>query len=320
MSDAVEIDDLDRRIVERLRVDGRETNRSIASALGIGEATVAARLRRLDSANAVHVVALTDMQRMGPQWFAFLFLRVSGRPVLDVAAELAALPQTIFVNVHTGRFDLICGVLTRDREELARVVGENAPAIAGVASVRCELGVDVLRFDSAWAALAAGPVPGTFPEPAVPTGAVDDLDLRIIECLQRDARSSNRMIAAGLDVSEGTVRMRLRRMESEGLIRIRAVSDIGVFGLGTAAIIGLHVSGGHLAALEKALQETDGLAAIVRSLGEFDYLLIALSTDRVALMGLILSRLQPLPQVRSVETFEHVATVKHVYTWVRLVG
>src|SRR5689334_6866445 len=105
------IDDLDRRIVERLRVDGRETNRSLAAALDVNEATIASRLRRLEAANVVHVVALTDMHRLGFSYFAFAMIAVADRPIAEVAQEIAQIPQTISSNMHSGRYDVICGVL-----------------------------------------------------------------------------------------------------------------------------------------------------------------------------------------------------------------
>ncbi|HWF53217.1 MAG TPA: Lrp/AsnC family transcriptional regulator [Solirubrobacteraceae bacterium] len=313
------IDELDRRIVERLRVDGRETNRSLAATLGVNEATIAARLRRLEAARLIHVVALTDIQRLGFACFALAMITVAERPVLAVAADLAQIPQTISVNVHTGRYDVICAVLARDLDELGEVIGEAIPRVAGVATVRCELAVDVPRFDSAWAALTAGQEGAELPRPSLPTGAVDDLDLRIIEALQQDARSSNRSIAAALDVSEGTVRTRLRRMEDEGLVRIRAVSDVLSFGLRAAATIGVHVDAGQIDAAARGLGGITGVAAIIRSLGEFDFVLIVIAHTREELLDQLLNGIQALPGIRATETFENVATLKHVYTWVRLV-
>lgn len=313
------IDELDRSIVERLRQDGRETNRSLAAALGVNEATIAARLRRLEAANVMHVVALTDMQRLGFPEFAFALISVGGRPVVEVAAEIATVPQTIFVNVHSGRYDVICGVLARSREELGAVFGEALPKIAGVSSVRCELAVDITRFDSAWAALGAGGALGAQPQPDVPPEAVDDLDLQIIRLLQRDARISNRSVAGELDISEGTVRGRLRRMEDEHLIRIRAVSDVEAFGLTAAAVVGVHVADGQIGPTANALKEVDGVAAIIRSLGEFDFLLIMLADTRRQLLEIVLTRLQTIAGVRSTETFESAGILKHIYTWVRLV-
>jgi DNA-binding Lrp family transcriptional regulator len=317
--DPPNIDDLDRKIVERLRVDGRETNRSLAGTLGVNEATIASRLRRLEAARVIHVVALTDMYRLGFAYFAFAMITVGDRPVMEVAVEVAHIPQTISVNVHTGRYDIVCAVLARDLTELGDVIGAAIPRVDGVATVRCELAVDVPRFDSAWAALTAGQGHADLPRPSLPPDAVDGLDLRIIEALQRDARSSNRSIAAELDVSEGTVRTRLRRMEDEGLVRIRAVSDVLSFGLRAAAMIGVHVRAGEVTAVAQGLQRIDGIAAIIRSVGEFDFVLIVIAESREALLARLLDEIQTLPGIRATETFENVATVKHVYTWVRLV-
>ena len=246
-------------------------------------------------------------------------LTVGGRPVFDVAADIAAIPQTIFVNVHTGRHDVICGVLARDRAELGAGHRRDDPQGRRRRSSRTELAVDIPRFDSAWASLGAGGELASQPHPEVPPEAVDELDLEIIGALQRDARISNRSVAAELDVSEGTVRGRLRRMEDEHLIRIRAVSDIAAFGLTASAIVGVHVDGGKVASTEKALKDLDGVAAIIRSLGEFEFLVIIFAETRAALLELVLGRIQTIKGVRSTETFEVAGVLKHVYTWVRLV-
>lgn len=311
------IDALDRAIVERLRVDGRETNRSLAAALDVNEATIAARLRRLEAAKVVHVVALTDLHRLGFRYLALAMIRAADRPVAEVAGDVAAIPQAISVNLHTGRYDVICAVLARDLAELGAVIGEAIPGIRGVASVRAELAVDVLRFDSAWAALGA---PGAdLPRPAIPPGAADELDLRIIAALQRDARSSNRSIAGELDVSEGTVRSRLRRMEDEHLIRIRGVSDVEAFGLSAGATVGIHVADGRIDAVAERLLALDEIVLVIRSIGQFDFVAIALAETRAALLDVVLAGIQGIPGVRGTETFEHAGTLKHIYTWVRLI-
>ena len=46
---------------------------------------------------------------------------------------------------------------------------------------------------------------------AKPAGRLDELDHRIIEQLSNDARQSNRTVAAALQVTEGTVRTRIKR-------------------------------------------------------------------------------------------------------------
>ena len=86
---AVELDDLDRALFERLRIDGRESNRSLGSKLNVNEVTVAARLRRLEESGVMRVVAITDIRLFGHREFAFAMINVGGRSVYEVAADLA---------------------------------------------------------------------------------------------------------------------------------------------------------------------------------------------------------------------------------------
>ena len=59
------LDDLDRRIVAELGHDARVSNRQIAADLGVGEATIRTRLRRLQGQHLVQFTALTDFRMVG---------------------------------------------------------------------------------------------------------------------------------------------------------------------------------------------------------------------------------------------------------------
>jgi DNA-binding Lrp family transcriptional regulator len=302
--------------VERLRIDGRESNRSLATALAVNESTVANRLRRLESSSIMRVVALTDMEAFGHRYMVFAKLRVASHSIEAVGHELARLPEIISVTVSTGRFDVIATVLARDRAHLSQVVGAKIPAIKAVDETRCELAIDVLRYDSKWALLGA-PESGT--ETWSGTDVVDALDRSIIGLLQKDARSSNRRIADELGVSEGTIRARLRRMEDERLIRIQAVSDVIAFGITAHAYVGIRVTGGKVATVAKQLQRCEDVSVLTRTIGDFDFVAVVTSTDRDTLIRVILEDISQIPGVRHTETFESWRTIKHTYTWARLV-
>jgi DNA-binding Lrp family transcriptional regulator len=119
-------------------------------------------------------------------------------------------------------------------------------------------------------------------------------------------------------VSEGTIRARLRRLESERYIRIQAIKDVETFGLGANAFVGVHVAGGEVDAVGRALLDLPGVAVVVRSLGEFDFVAVVMAGSREGLLALLLDRLDRVAGVRSTETFENYATLKHVYTWARV--
>jgi DNA-binding Lrp family transcriptional regulator len=310
------IDDLDRALVERLQVDGRESNRSLAGALGVNEATVANRLKRLEAGSIMRVVALTDMEAFGHSYLAFVKLRVGSRSVMAVAEELATLPEVISLSVSTGRYDVIVTALARDRTHLAHLVGVAIPRIEGVDGTRCELAVEVLRFESQWALLSQPDLPIEAWESG---DAADELDLSIIGLLQRDARGSNRRMADELGVSEGTIRARIKRMEDEGMIRIQAVSDVVAFGMLAHAYVGISVGGGRIDEAAERLLACEAIPVLTRTIGDFDFVAVVAAQDHAELVTVVLEEIAAAPGVRHTETYESVRTFKHAYTWARLV-
>jgi DNA-binding Lrp family transcriptional regulator len=311
-----ELDDLDRALIEHLRVDGRKGSRSLSTELNVNEVTVGARLRRLEDAGVMRVVAITDIRLFGHREFAFAMVNVSGRSAFSVAAELAELPEAIGVTICTGRFDLIVPILGRDHLHIADLFGTTLPKIKGISAIRGCMALDVLKYDSKWALL--GVDPGTTPR-AHPSDTVDQMDLSIIEMLQINARRSNRQIAADLGVSEGTVRARIKRMLADRVFRIQAVSDIVVSGVGAHAFVGIKTAPGKVNDVAKALARRNDVAQITRVLDGFDLIAVLIAADRASLITSILDEIALAPGVRSTETFDSVHTLKHTYAWTWIV-
>jgi DNA-binding Lrp family transcriptional regulator len=132
---AVPMDEMDAGLIEALATDGRQSNRQIARQLGVSEGTIRSRLRRLEEANLVRVVAVTNRAVLGDIGsIAFIGVRVNGPAADDVAEALAALPEVYMVNVTVGNYDLMLSVVTRDRAELAAFTTDRLPSIPGVRS------------------------------------------------------------------------------------------------------------------------------------------------------------------------------------------
>ena len=110
------VDELDRRIIEALQENGRESFRRIASLLGVSEATVRARYARLTNEGILQVVAVTNPLGLGFDQ-ALIGVKTSGAPD-TVADEIARWPEADYVVVTAGQFDLVVEVVTADRREL----------------------------------------------------------------------------------------------------------------------------------------------------------------------------------------------------------
>jgi Lrp/AsnC family transcriptional regulator, regulator for asnA, asnC and gidA len=145
-----------------------------------------------------------------------------------------------------------------------------------------------------------------------PARRVDELDRRIIEALQENGRESFRRIAAGLGVSEATVRARYARLTSEGVLQVVAVTN--PLGLGfDQALVGVRTSGppGEVADEISRWPEAD---YVVVTAGQFDLVVEVVAFDRRELLALT-NRMRALDAVVSTETFFYLEMWKQLYDW-----
>ena len=140
---------------------------------------------------------------------------------------------------------------------------------------------------------------------------LDDLDRRIIEKLGRDARVSNRQIAAELKVTEGTIRSRIKRLQAERLIQFTVVTDFRVAGSPNLVMMGIQADPSRVGALAKQLADIPEINCVVVLLGRYSLMAMGLFNSIEQLNSLIFSRIRVLEGVREVETSISVHNVKY---------
>ena len=144
------VDDVDRRLIELLRVDGRMAFRALGEALGLTESSVRARVRQLEAAGFMKVVAVADAAAAGFELLLAVGVQVEGRPALEVAEALAALPEVFSVSQVVGTCDIELLMVARDHEHLAELVTATLVRIPGVRRILTGLAVDVLKNQPDW--------------------------------------------------------------------------------------------------------------------------------------------------------------------------
>jgi len=147
-------------------------------------------------------------------------------------------------------------------------------------------------------------------ESAHPT-RLDKLDRGIVEKLSRDARISNRAIAAELGVTEGTIRTRIKRLQNEGLIQFTVVTDFRMAGSPNLCMMGIDADPSHVEDLARTLSDMPEITCVVVLLGRYSLLAMGLFTSLERLNDLILHRIRPLPGVQRVETSVSVHNLKY---------
>lgn len=144
------LDDTDQRIIDLLRGNGRLPFRAIARELGLTEATVRTRVRRLEDSSTMRVVAVTDIEAAGFGLLLAVGVQVENRPPEVVAKDIAAIPEVFSVNVVVGAQDIEVLMVAEDQDALHHLLYEQLARLEGVRRLTPALAVDVLKNQPDW--------------------------------------------------------------------------------------------------------------------------------------------------------------------------
>lgn len=128
------LDRTDLRIIRLLQEDGRRSFASIGREVGLSEPGVRKRVRRLLERRIIRIVAVSNPLELGFVT-AELLVRVQGRSVRAVAAELESVPEVDYVAFSAGSADLIVGLVCRNRDHLLETLDQEVRGRRGVAEV-----------------------------------------------------------------------------------------------------------------------------------------------------------------------------------------
>ena len=140
---------------------------------------------------------------------------------------------------------------------------------------------------------------------------LDDLDRRIVEKLGRDARVSNRQIAAELGVTEGTVRSRIKRLQAERLLQFTVVTDFRLAGSPNLVMLGIDAEPSRVQTLANQLSALDDINCVIILLGRYSLLAMGLFTSIEQLNDMVNLRIRTMECVRDVESMISVHNVKY---------
>lgn len=139
-------DDIDRAIIEQLRQNGRATNQQIADRLGVTAATVSSRIRRMEEANKLRVVAVSDFSAHGYNVLIPAAIEVDGRPAAEVAEQLIAFPEVFAAHLVTGPHDIDVLLALKDYDEVSDLMLRKLAQVEGIRAIVPAIAVDVVKY------------------------------------------------------------------------------------------------------------------------------------------------------------------------------
>ncbi|MFM7323808.1 MAG: Lrp/AsnC family transcriptional regulator [Nodosilinea sp.] len=118
------LDDLDRSIIELMKVNGRITYKEVRDRVNIPEATARYRVQRLLNSDLLQVQTWVNPNQMAPPQAAIINLKVEARRVNAVAEELAQFEEVQFLSIVAGLHNIVVNVSFKTQDELLRFCGK----------------------------------------------------------------------------------------------------------------------------------------------------------------------------------------------------
>ena len=149
----------------------------------------------------------------------------------------------------------------------------------------------------------------------ISTKKLDRLDCQLIRLLQKDGRMPNNAIAQELNISEFTVRRRLKRLLLNGIIRIVAVADPIDLGFEIAGNLKIRINLKKADHVLKELVKIDSLIWVALTTGGTDIDADFITRSLKEFQELIFKKISKIDGVLSTETSLMVDLVKDTYDW-----
>ncbi len=145
-----EVSELDKRIIEQLQEDGRRPFTQIAADLGVSEAAVRARTNRMIDKGILQIVGVTDPLKLGFQQWAMIGVKVEADRLLEVAEQIAAFPETDYVVVTAGTYDILVECVAEDNEALLQFLSGRLRKIPGVRETETFVYLRLMKQSYQW--------------------------------------------------------------------------------------------------------------------------------------------------------------------------
>jgi Lrp/AsnC family transcriptional regulator, regulator for asnA, asnC and gidA len=145
---------------------------------------------------------------------------------------------------------------------------------------------------------------------------LDTLDHQIIVELRREGRLANTEIARRLGVSEATIRSRVQRLVTEGIIRVAASVNLTSLGYDIHVVIGIHCDSDRILDVMRELGEVREVRMVSAVSGQWDLLATASFRSKEDLFGFLTGYVANIAGVQKTETIHVLREAKRdSYYW-----
>lgn len=296
-----DLDAVDLQLIDLLQADGRIPYAELGRRANITEKTARRRVSRLLDEGYMTIAAITDPEILGFSALGLALLTVDGsRTPVDLAAELALLPETDYVTATTGPFGVVLELVCTDARGLHDAAFGKIATLPGVRSVEL---LPYLRLHYQQARLS-----GQLPDNGVRPRPLDDTDRAILTRLAVDGRAAFRDFASALGLSETTIRSRYSRMVESGAARVMCIVNPLRLGYRHSSWVAIRSDGRAGAQkVAESLTRVEAVSYVALTTGRWDVLAEVVTASGEDLLTVLDDNIRGLDGVADLQAWPYVA-------------
>ncbi len=134
----MDLDEVDRKILRELQKDARAAFKTIGKEVGVSEATVFVRVKKLQEKGVLRgFMAIVDPKAVGKNLTAIMLVRANPKSLPGMLDALKRLDDIYEIYDVTGQYYSILKIRTGGTEELSRIIDEigTIEGIAGTETI-----------------------------------------------------------------------------------------------------------------------------------------------------------------------------------------
>ena len=135
--ESVDLDDIDRKILDNLEKDARVSYTTLAKKMDISDVAVKKRIDKLAEQGVIERFTISiDRKKLGLPLHAFILLKFIPSEAVQLNEELKKLRNVTRVLPTIGQFDVVVELTCKDIEELKAITDEGIGNMKGVVDIR----------------------------------------------------------------------------------------------------------------------------------------------------------------------------------------
>lgn len=137
MSERIELDEVDRRIIEMLQEDSRKPFVEIAKELGVSDPTIHARVKKLQEGHVIKkFTAILAPVKVEKGVAAFVEINVKPNTVEKVISSLEGMDEVLEIHETYGDYDIIAKIRAKTNEDLRNFMAGKIRTIPNIVNTK----------------------------------------------------------------------------------------------------------------------------------------------------------------------------------------